>query len=392
MYRSKLLLAALLLIGIVISGFECSDTEITSAKLYIQQKNYPKALEVLQNEVKKNPKSDQGFYLLGYVNGELKNYKDMVDAYNNSLKISKQYEKNIKDSKKYFWAQLFNQGVGYFQKGTETKDKDSTKVYYDKSIEAFQNAVYIEPDSSDTYKNLAFVYMNEQKYDEAIKPLQKIIDKSNSLDGYRYLGEIYYDKANKLKSQYQSSKNVEDSLKMMDYYNKDIELLRKGRKLYPDNSQLLLLLSNSYIGANKIDVAIDAFKEGVEKDPENKYYRYNYGVLLLGNKDFKDAEEQFLKAVDIDPDYQNAVYNLAVTYVKWGAELNKKAIESGDTSSANSQLYKDKFKKALPYLEKSAQVKGDDASLWELLGRVYTYLGYNNKAKEAYNKADQLRK
>jgi len=392
MYRSKLLLAVILLIGFAITGFECASTEITSAKLYIQQKNYPKALEALQKEVEKNPKSDEGYYLLGYVNGELGNYKDMVDAYNKSLGISNQFEKNINDSKKYFWAQLFNQGVGFFQKGTGSKDKDSSTVFYDKSINAFKQAVYIEPDSADSYKNLAFVYMSEQKYDEAIEPLQQIISKSNSVDGYKYLGEIYYDKATKLRSQYESTKNVEDSTKAMDYFNKNIDLLQKARKLYPDNSEILLLLSNSYIGAHKIEVAIDAFKAGVKQDPENKYYRYNYGVLLLGNKDYKSAEEQFLKAIDIDPDYQNAIYNLAVTYVKWGADLNKEAVDSGDTTSANSKLYMEKYKKALPYLEKVVQMKGDDASMWELLGRVYTILGNQTKAKEAFDKADQLRK
>ncbi len=392
MHRSKILLAVVLLIGLAITGFECASTEITSAKLYIQQKNYSKALEALQNEVQKNPKSDEGYYLLGYVQAELGNYKDMVDAYNKALGISNQYEKDIKDAKVHYWAQLFNEGVGYFQKGSSTKDKDSTKVYYDKSLNSFKQAVYIEPDSNETYKNLAFVYMNEQKYDEAIEPLQKIIDKSNSLDGYKYLGEIYYDKANKLKVKYQNTKNVEDSTEAIDYYNKNIDLLQKARKSYPNNSEILLLLCNSYIGADKIDVAIDAFKAGVQQEPDNKYYRYNYGVLLLGNKDYKGAEEQFLKAIDIDPDYQNAVYNMAVTYVKWGADLNKEAIASGDTSSAHSEIYMDKYRKALPYLEKVVKMKGDDANMWELLGRVYTILGNQDKAKEAYDKADQLRK
>jgi len=392
MYRSKLLLAAVLLVGFTITGFECASTEITSAKLYIQQKNYTKALEALQKEVQKNPKSDEGYYLLGYVDGELGNYKDMVDAYDKSLGISNQFAKNINDAKIHYWAQLFNQGVGYFQKGSNTKDKDSTRVYYDKSINAFKQAVYIEPDSIETNKNLAFVYMSEQKYDDAIEPLQKIIDKGNSEDGYKYLGEIYYDKATKLDAKYKSTKNVEDSTQAMEYYNKNIALLKKARKLYPSNSEILLLLSNSYIGAHEITVAMDAFKAGVQQEPNNKYYRYNYGVLLLGNKDYKDAEEQFLKAIDIDPDYQNAIYNMAVTYVRWGAELNKEAIDSGDTTSAHSEVYMEKYRKALPYLEKVVKMKGDDANMWELLGRVYTILGHQEKAKEAYSKADQLRK
>ncbi len=389
MHRSKILLVLLLLAGLAVTGFECASTEITSAKLYIQQKNYTKALESLQREVNKNPKSVDGYYLMGYVYGELGQYDSMVVAYNKDLGLSKQYEKNINDSKKYYWAHLFNQGVGNFQKGSKSNDKDSTKMYYDKSINAFSQAVNLEPDSADTYKNLAFVYMSEQNYDDAIEPLKKLISLQKTVDGYKYLGSIYYDKATKLMAKYRDTKDAQDSVQAVDYYNKTINLLEGARKDFPHNSELLLLLSNSYIGANKIKVAINAFKAGVETEPNNKYYRYNYGVLLLGAKDYKDAEEQFKKAIEIDSTYDNAIYNMAVTLVKWGAQLNQEAIDRNDTSYTG---YKDKYKEALPYLEKVVKVKSNDASMWELLGRVYTILNHQNKAKNAFARADALRK
>ncbi len=394
MYRSKILAVLILIAGMALTGFECSSTEITSAKLYIQQKNYPRALEALQREVAKNPKSAEGYYLMGYVNGELGNFPQMVSEFDSSLAISPQFKKSIDDSKKYYWVQLFNQGVGYFQKGSNSKDKDSTKIDYDKSIEAFQNAIKCQPDSVDTYKNLAFVYMTEQKYDEAIAPLQTLLSKEKTIDGFKYLGEIYYDKAVKLKTQYENTHNAQDSVQSVEYYNKTINLLQEGRKYFPNDSDLLLMLSNSYIGANKIEVAMDAFKTGVEHEPNNKYYRYNYGVLLLGAKDYAKATEEFEKAVQIDPEYQNAVYNLAVTYVKWGAELAKASQEKNDSNANTVQdtSYMEKYRKAIPYLEKSVQMKPDDANTWELLGRVYTALGNQDKAKNAFDKADQLRK
>ncbi len=391
MDRSKYFFVFILLIGLAVTGFQCASTEMTSAKLYIQQKNYTKAIESLKKEVTKNPNSDEGYYLLGYVNGELGNYDDMMDAYNKSLGISSQFKANIMDSRKYFWAQLFNQGVGYFQKANNNKDKDSAKVLFDKSIFAFNTAIKLEPDSADTYKNLAFVYMTQEKYDDAIKPLQTLLGKQKTLDGYKYLGEIYYDKATKLKTEYDNTHNAQDSVQSMDYFNKTIDLMQEGRKTFPSNSELLLLLSNSYIGAHKIEVAIDAFKEGVEREPNNKYYRYNYGVLLLGAKDYKTAEEEFKKAIEIDPEYQNAIYNLAVTYVKWGADLNK-VNENKSTDAPADTAYIAKYRAAVPYLEKAVEMKSNDASMWELLGRVYTVLGNQDKATEAFNKADQLRK
>lgn len=379
MQPSKILIALILLIGLAVSGFQCSSTELTSAKLYIQQKNYDKALESLLKEVEKNPSSDEGYYYLGVVYGEKENYDKMLESYDKSLEISKKYAQNISDSKKYYWANLFNRGVAFYQRGINADDPDSNKVYFDKSIYAFKYAIKIQPDSSDTYKNLAFVYMSSGEYDEAIGPLKEIIKREQELDGYRFLGEIYYNKGMMAQSQ--------DSMKAVGYFNQAVEVLEEGRKYHPGDSELLLVLSNSYIGANKIDVAIDAFKAGVIQEPENKYYRYNYGVLLLGAENFEEAEEQFLKAIEIDPEYQNAIYNLAVTYVRWGTHINKEAEEKGETNPE----YKEKYKAALPYLKKVVEAKEDDAAMWELLGRVYTILDMEEEATKAFNKADELR-
>lgn len=389
MQIKKLLPALVFFIALVFSGFQCSSTELTSAKLYIQQKNYDKAIEALQKDVEKNPKSDEGYYLLGVVLGEKERYTEMIDAYSKSLSISNKFSENIGSSKKYFWANLFNRGVGYYQRGSKAADKDSVKLLYGKSIEAFNSAIEIEPDSADTYKNLAFVHMSAQDYDKAINPLEKLIEKEDALDGYKFLSEILYVKGVEYKNKYDINKVLSDSLEAMKYFDRAISVAEQGRKKYPDDSDILLTLSNAYIGANKVEVAIDAFKTGVEKDPANQYYRYNYGVLLLGKNDFAGAEEQFKKALEINPEYYNASYNLAVTYVKWGAYINKVADEKGDL---NNKEYKEKYQKALPYLEKIVQNKKDDVAMWELLGKVYSVLGMQVDAENAFKKADELRK
>ena len=389
MQFKKLFPILIFFVGMVFSGYQCSSTELTSAKLYIQQKNYDKAIDALQKEVQKNPKSDEGYYLLGVVLGEKERYAEMIDAYSKSLSISNKFSENIGSSKKYFWANLFNKGVGYYQRGSKTADQDSVKLLYGKSIEAFNSAIVIEPDSADTYKNLAFVYMSAQDYDNAISPLEKLIEKEGAVDGYKFLSEIFYVKGIEYRNKYDNNKALSDSLEAMKYFDRSISVAEEGREKYPDDSEILLTLSNAYIAANKVEVAIDAFKTGVEKDPANQYYRYNYGVLLLGKNDFAGAEEQFKKALEIDPDYYNASYNLAVTYVKWGAYINKVADEKGDL---NNKEYKEKYQKALPHLEKIVTNKKDDVQMWELLGKVYSVLGMQVDAAKAFEKADELRK
>jgi tetratricopeptide (TPR) repeat protein len=366
-------------LGFTFMGYQCGSTELTSAKLYIQQKNFDKAMDLLVQEVQKNPKSDEGHYLLGVVYGEKNEYDKMNDSYNKSLAVSNNFKDNIEQSKQYYWTTLFNRGVKSYQEGVNSQNEDSSRVHFSKAANYFETAINIIPDSTDAYKNLAFVYINTREYDKAVEPLKKLKDKEKSVESYQFLGEILYEQGNKLKEN--------DSTAAMNTYNEAIKVLEEGRKIYPNEPKILLALSNSYIAANKLDVAKDVFKAGVEAEPGNKYYRYNYGVLLLGAEEYAEAEKQFVKAIEIDPDYENALYNLGVTYVKWGTHLNELADQKGETS----EEYKVKYQMALPHLEKVTQMKSDDAVLWELLGKVYTVLGMQDDAINAFNKADELR-
>src|SRR3990172_2463183 len=247
MRKTKILVLAALFTGLIFSGFQCSSTELTSARLYIQQKNYEKALDVLHKEVQKNPQSDEGWYLLGYTHGELGNLDSTLIDYNKSLTISNKFEKQINESKIYYWANNFNTAVGLFQRGNKTTDEDSAKIFYDKSIDAFLMAAKLEPDSADTYQNLAFVYMSSGRNEEAIEPLQKLVQLNQELDGYRYLGEIYYALGTNRNIAFKSSGNVQDSLEANKYFTDAISILEEGTKHYPDNGDLLRILSASYI-------------------------------------------------------------------------------------------------------------------------------------------------
>ncbi len=375
-----------MLFGVV--AFQCSSTELTSARLYIQQKNYKKAKEALLKEIKKNPKSDEGYFLLGSILGEEGDIIGMVENYEKSLSISNKFEDKINKSKLFYWAQAFNKGVNFFNKSVKVTTPDSVKEMLSESIKQFENAILLEPDSLDSYMNLAYAYINYGDMDSAIKTVEKLNEKSGSAQSYKLLGDLYTRKGAEFKDKFAVDGNKEDSVKAMEYFDKAVSVLEEGRKKYPDDSDILLQLTNAYIAANKIDVAKDAFKEGVEKEPDNKFYRFGYGTILLGANEFEEATKQLEKAYELDPNDEKALYNLAIAYVKWGAKLQEKAAESEKEEDTG---YKEKFEKALPYLEKYVELHPDDGVVWDLLGRVYANLGIMDKSQEAFKKADELK-
>jgi len=76
-------LALLFLAAVYLSstGFQCGSAETTSAKLYIQQKQYAKAEESLVKQLAKNDKDEEAWFLLGQVRHETRNFIGMNDAY-----------------------------------------------------------------------------------------------------------------------------------------------------------------------------------------------------------------------------------------------------------------------------------------------------------------------
>jgi len=387
MKNSKLILLGMLLMGIMFLGFQCASTELTSAKLYIQQKNWDKAIETLNTEVTKNPKSDEGYFLLGTVYSEQDNVDKMIESFDKSLAISNKFEKNIGEYKAFQWANNFNRGVSLFQRGNKVTDEDSSKMYFDMAIDAYNKAIRLEPDSAETYRNLAFVYLTTGKTEESVEPLKKLVEIEQAEEGYQYLGEVYYTLGANLMNDFKFNSNPQDSIKAMDYYDKSIVTLEEGLKKYPVNSEMQVARTSAYIGAGRIAEAIIASKILVENEPDNKIYHYNYGVLLLNSEKYAEAETQLLEALKIDPEYENAIYNLGVTYVKWGTAMNKEAEQQGIIS----EDYKKKYEAALPYLEKVVEKDQTNVTIWELLGKVYSVLGMTDDANNAFKKADELR-
>jgi predicted Zn-dependent protease len=189
------------------------------------------------------------------------------------------------------------------------------------------------------------------------------------------------------KSSFKSSGNTQDSLDAVANFSKAIDILEEGRTIYPDDDEITRLLNASYVETGRTDEALASAKLLVTKEPENEVYRYNYGVLFLQAEDYEKAEEQFKYALEINPDYENATYNLAVTYVRWGTQLGKEEEESENYTGD----YKKKYEEAMPYLQNVIEKDPENIEIWELLGKVYSILDMQDEAIDAYNHADQLR-
>lgn len=161
----------------------------------------------------------------------------------------------------------------------------------------------------------------------------------------------------------------------------------EARKTSPDDTFLILTEADLYLKLKDIPTYTKLVNEVLAKEPNNKVLYFNLGVTSANTNRLDEAEKHYKKAIEIDPNYFDALLNLSELKLradeKFVAEMNKLG-----TSEKDNKRYevikgeRDKnFKAILPYLEKAVELKPEDEGAKKTLLSVYNALEMTDKYK-----------
>jgi tetratricopeptide (TPR) repeat protein len=379
-----LLLIGTILASFIFMGFQCGSPEVTSARLYEQRSDWANMEKALMKELEKNSINAEAWFLLGRSRLMQKKVKEMVDAFDHSLQVSNDFQKDIVDIKKFVWGSSLNAGVNSYNASVKATP-DSVQILRDKAIAAYNDAITVMPDSTLAYQNISIVYRVMGNIDEEIRYLKLALDKKKDPQISIDLINTYLRKIENLKKE---GKDVTE------YTNRAIQAIGEARATNPDNQELLGVLINTYIDAGKAEEALPLMQESVQKNPGNKIFQNNLGILLKKMGKFEEAVEHFDAAVAADSKFEDALRNGSVAYLELGDKMKKAAMENADPKSKKKidKSYIEKFKKSIEYLEKLNEIKPNEIQVWDALAIAYGNAEMLDKAKAAIKKADELRK
>lgn len=163
-----------------------------------------------------------------------------------------------------------------------------------------------------------------------------------------------------------------------------ITYIEKGRTMFEDNMDLITSELDIYIARKKTDVLKNKLTTAIEVSPDNEILHFVLANLYKGTNQFADAEKEYLKAVEIRPDYEPAVYNLGVLYYSAGKEWNDKlnALPLKDPKTKEYETKSnDYFKKAVGYFENSYEMTKDKKTK-QILRQLCLRLGETEKAEK----------
>lgn len=351
-----------------------SDPDVEGAKLYIRNEEYDAALENLNRALVANPDNVEAHVLKAEVlrlqaedlpmpGPRRPLYEEMITSIDRVAALDAT-NAEVGITRLNAWAKEMNQGGALLRSGGDDASAASG------AVDAFNNAVLIQPDSSDSHFNLGLAYLVTGDTDAAVAPLRQSVSMGEaSAEVYRYLGVAL------LRTQ-QGAEAV--------------TVLEEGAQRYPDDEALRAELLNAYAATDQPDRAVEAYERMVEADPDNALLRYNYGSSLLQLERYEEAIVQLTRAIELDPSNANAHYNLGAAYQNQGFTLNQQLADE-DLSDADAVRVREErdalFEQALPHLVEArglTEAAGEDATdICNALFQVYTPLGRIEEAEEA---------
>lgn len=165
---------------------------------------------------------------------------------------------------------------------------------------------------------------------------------------------------------------------------KALSYIEKGKKMFDDNMDLVNLEINIYLAQKKTDQLKEKLQSAIAAN-DNEILHAILANIYTKTGEFDKAEAEYMKALEIKPDYDVANYNLGVVYFNKGNEWSKKAGDLPPKEAAKAKEYDAKsledWKKAVVYLEKSYEV-GPDKATKQRLRQLLLKLGETEKAEK----------
>lgn len=325
MTKTKIL--SFLLLGLaLIFMIGCASEELTSAKLYIQQKDWDNAEIYLVKALAVEPENPEIPYLLGdLIYGRNKEWGKMNEMFDKALSLGAdkailqggKVSDYVDQAREKYWVTIYNKGISYFNEFRKAITFNPETIKLGMSEQEILNVVGIpsrkNKDVGDWGVHEQWVYQNGYLYFE-----------NGNLNSWQERGKAFGNRAPLL----------EDA----------IASFKTATEVNPSNGQSYGILANCLFASGDLDGAIEAATTGAAKDPENFDLSMTAGKMFLAADDKESALIYYKRAVNIDPSNSLATRQLAQTYYDVGDKEMSLAIYEGaiakeDDNNLKADLY-----------------------------------------------------
>lgn len=337
------------------SGVESDAAHYILAQDAQKKKDYKRALSELEKAIALNESNYLYYYDMGKLQYLLKHFTDAKVSFNRSMELNNQFPPSV-----------YNLGLTYVKLNDEENAlesfKKSVKINpeYEKGyieqarvynrlgklaecVKAYDELIKLFPDNTAAIMELGSVYYqygkyaeSEAQYKKALASLKKseeraltaynlskvLYDNKNYTEAARY-GWIAYDEKDFLINDTQQA-NVVYNYALIQEKNEKLEdavsLYKEALTLNPKHVKSKINLSALYMAENNPDAdkALELLLDAYKTDNSDFSVNNNLGTAYMLKEQYDYAEKFYKAALDIVPDDEDALFNLANAQMKGG--------------------------------------------------------------------------
>ena len=343
-----------------------------SGKLYINQRQYDKAMEQYIIAAEGRPDDSEVQYYLGWLYGQKELFEEMNEHYN--LATDRKWKKKVDSDRKELWTRYYNMAV-----------KGMNAQRFDFAMEQFDLAITINPNEADAYEGLAITHLNTGNSEAGIEMYQKGIElilggnldsliTGYNLDSLIVQGDIEKilefnpQKPREVKPQKaQSFFNLGGALMNVERFEKALVMFKMGHAIDPEEINILQQMAIAQYRLDDKEGAAESAEKALAVAGDDPKILNIAATIYLQAENFEKSAEILEKVVEIQPDNMDALFNLAIAY---------KQLDKGD--------------KALDLFAKSVEANPTDADAWYQLGLLADKIDSFDRAIEAFTKVTEL--
>ena len=289
------------------------------------ENDWPGLLKHAQAWTRAQPQDWMAWAVLGEAYWRLKQTAKAIEAYQQALHINPEYAEA--------W---YNLGVAYGRAGQTAK-----------AIEAHQQALRINPEHAKAWYILGAIYARAGQTAKAIEACQQAL-RINPEDAkaWHILGLAYGQAGQAAKA---------------------INAYQQALRVNPEYAEAWHILGLAYGLAGQTAKAIEAYQQALRINPEDGEAWDNLGIGHATAGQTAKAIEAFQQALRINPELVDAWSNLGATYV-----------QAGQTA------------KAIEACQQALRINPEHANAWFILGGAYKIFGQTSKVMEAHRQLKRL--
>lgn len=328
--------------------------------IYVQAGEDEKAIPYYQQIITFYPHYVEAMNSLGAIYRRLKRYEESIEILQRAL-----------DEDRQLPTVNYNLGFTYKEMGN-----------YKDAIDSFEKVIHSNPDDVLAYNHLGSIYFAQKDYQKSIASYKRglQIDHNHPILNYN------------LAHCYEASNNVADAIRCY-------KLALKTRPGWKDaiKEYTVLLMS---VSDNK--EAADIIKQGIKLYPNNTEMLILLGDIYLNNYDYSEAEKIFKKASSLEPENVKSLIGLSKALEKsdkseYALDAIMSALELEPENQVAQKQYAqsllsekdyDEAKNVIDSLDKPENSK--DLQLLDLNGQYYICKDNEEKAKVYYDKIKHI--